>query len=125
MDPYKIRAFVSVGAGRTHRFDTGTVNNVKTELMRLGLQIVLRHDADYVIIPDGARPPANTSAVPISYSTIIDLLARYPRPAPTKPSDQIRQPRPQVIMSADTSRAWQDELARVRKILGSRPSTKV
>jgi len=111
----ELSIFVSTGLrqkGRTSKFSTGTINNVKSELLSWGVKLVGKDQARYVVIPDGALPPSGTLAQPIYYSAMMDMLASRPVKLPEK-----RAEKESVI---NTDAVWRAEVVRIEKILRSR-----
>ncbi len=111
----ELTAFVSTGLrqkGQTLKFSTGTVNNVKSELLSLGVKLVTKDQARYVVIPDGAFPPSRTLSQPIHYSEFMDMLASRPRMEKVKHSPQ----RP-LESPNNTDAIWRNEVSRIEKIL--------
>lgn len=82
LDPYRLKIAVSTGArgpGR-RKFCVGSVEDLRNEWKSMGVNIVRPEKADYVVVPDGTDDIGKIEAVPIHYSTFVDLLNRHPSP---------------------------------------------
>jgi len=81
-DPYKSKIAVSTGSkekGKS-KFFAGSVKGIVNEWKSMGINIVPKNQAEYVIVPDGTRNFGSISAQPIYYSDFVNLLQEHPRP---------------------------------------------
>jgi len=87
LNPYEIKVAVSTGARKKGRlnFCAGSVKLLKNQWKAMGVQIVRRSHAEYVVVPDGTQAIGRIQAIPIFYSEFINMLQKYPRPPQAQP----------------------------------------
>ena len=79
MNPFQIKVTVSTGPTRL-KFFAGSVAELKNKWKSMGVHIVSRNEANYVIVPDGTQNIGKIDATPIFYSDFVSLLDDFSRP---------------------------------------------
>jgi len=76
IDPFHDKITMSTGSKtQRYRFAAGSVKTLKNEFKTLGVNLVHRNQADYVIVPDGMpKYVVQLNAIPIYYSEFVEML---------------------------------------------------